>query len=169
MFVYEVPTGPCLGKDTVVVKFEDPSSTEFIYDLVIALDLESECHIGSASVSCDNVISIPGASETELNWELCASGECKSTTYSVDAVPEQGTCLALQMTCDTSSTSSNDLSCVALDVVNGGNFLDIVSDLFEDINLNCPLPNQCYPIQLRKDQFLQTLFLLLLYLLIYNS
>ena len=144
-FVYDVPSGPCAGSDTVRVRFEDPSSAFFNYGLETLLILNAECHASPSGPICDNTVTIEGFEPPSLDWEFCGNLNCNSTIMAVQSGQIVDSCLAQEIICDTLLYSDFQIQCTAPDFIDGSNILDIINGVL-DIDAACPLPLQCFTI-----------------------
>ena len=145
-FVYIVETGPCPGTDTVDIFFEDPSFAIIQEELEIDIFMNAPCYNDPPGVGCDNVIEIIGLNPPELIWEFCAQANCVSTIYSTDVELSQDSCIATEILCDTLITVDDDFSCLLMTDVTGDDILDVIGDAFDDLNMGCPIPIQCYEV-----------------------
>jgi gliding motility-associated-like protein len=147
-FVYEVPTGPCVGLDTIVVKFKDPSTIEINIGIDIDLVLDVECYAESGTVVCDNSISINGVEPPELDWTICASQQCQAELYTSDFTTILDSCVAADLILDFIQVSDSDLACGGFTDIGSIEILDIMNTLIEGLNTNCLNIDPCFPIPL---------------------
>ena len=143
-FVYEVLTGPCAGTDTVIVFFDDPSRTLIDQELVINLTLEAECHASPPPDYCDNVVEVTGQPPPTLIWDFCGNELCTSIIYDVSSTLSPDSCLATAIVCDSTITSDAGSHCASFQDVDASNILDIIGDIFDEIDLGCPIAFSCY-------------------------
>ena len=134
-FIYDITAGPCIGSDTIIVGFENPSSKKEVFNTEIELELLMDCP--EPAPSCDNVVVISDLTPPVLFWEICGEKTCASAWLFMNEGPFIDSCVVENITCDTFNTMSSISGCLFGEDIDAEEFWMMYQQLDSILNVNC--------------------------------